>query len=137
MDNKVYAGYLVLVIFGGALGALWNFFFMTEGFYHPYFSIVIGISAAFWFALNLGLIFVEGLEETPDARKIFLPVWFVIGTVLTFVYAAFEARNAPSWITIGTRFSTWWIAMATIGAVFEIVYADLLLLGLLKRRSEN
>ncbi len=136
MDNKAYAGYLVLVIFGGAIGALWNFFFITEGFYHPYFSIIIGIAAMLWLALNIAILFVEGLEENPDARKMYLPIWFIIGTVLTFVYAAFEARNA-NWVTVGTRFSTWWISLATIGALFEIIYADLLLLGLLKRRSEQ
>lgn len=137
MDNRLYTSYLILAILGGAFGAFWNFFFLVDGFYHPYISVVVMFSAFIWLCVNLAVIFVEGVEENPDLRKLFLPFWYIVGFVITGMYAAYNLRWASSWISVGTTFSAAWIILATVGAIFELVYADLLLLEFSRRKVKQ
>ncbi len=137
MNNRLYASYLILAILGGAFGAFWNFFFLTDGFYHPYVSVAVVFFAFIWLAVNLSIIFLEGVEENPDIRKLFLPFWYVVGFVITGMYAAFNLKWAPSWIAVGTTFSVAWVTLAIVGAIFELVYADLLLLELSMKRAKQ
>ena len=128
MDDRTYAGYLVFAVLGSAFILLWNYFFITAGFYHRYISAVIGVFSLVWFSINLSLIFIEGLDNHPDARKLFLPVWFVIGFIAACVHAVYNLSQAPSWLMVGTTFATWWIIVSILASLVELFVANLILI---------
>lgn len=127
MDDRSYSGYLLIVILATAFTILWNFFYLTEGFYHRYISAFAGICAFIWFAINLALIFVEGLEDEPDARKLFLPAWYVIGFIVAAMFSAYHLRYASSVLEVGTTYGTWWVVLTTFTAFLKLFIADMLL----------